>query len=48
MDMLHEAGVMNNTLVFFSSDNGGATYAKTKGFVCKKLIAFKRHDCLNV
>ncbi|XP_062500967.1 N-acetylgalactosamine-6-sulfatase-like isoform X2 [Corticium candelabrum] len=31
VDMLHEAGVMNNTLVFFSSDNGGATYAKTKG-----------------
>lgn len=46
VDALHKLGVANNTLVFFSSDNGAATYAKTRGgsngpFLCGKETTFE-------
>lgn len=31
LNKLIELNIHENTLVFFSSDNGAATYAKTKG-----------------
>lgn len=31
LQKLIDLGISNNTFVFFSSDNGGALYAKTKG-----------------
>ena len=31
LSKLKELGIANNTLVFFSSDNGGAMYSKEQG-----------------
>ncbi|XP_052230670.1 N-acetylgalactosamine-6-sulfatase-like [Dreissena polymorpha] len=46
INKLLELGVAENTLVFFSSDNGAATYAKTQGgsngpFLCGKETTFE-------
>ncbi|XP_059151238.1 N-acetylgalactosamine-6-sulfatase-like isoform X2 [Physella acuta] len=46
LQSLVDTGVANNTLVFFTSDNGAATYAKTSGgsngsFLCGKQTTFE-------
>ncbi|GFO30087.1 N-acetylgalactosamine-6-sulfatase [Plakobranchus ocellatus] len=46
LSTLKRLGIANNTLVFFSSDNGAATYAKTGGgsngpFLCGKETTFE-------
>ncbi|XP_020617338.1 N-acetylgalactosamine-6-sulfatase-like [Orbicella faveolata] len=46
LQKLINLGISNNTFVFFSSDNGGALYAKTKGgsngpFLCGKETTFE-------
>jgi len=46
LSTLRSLGIENDTLVFFSSDNGAATYAKTRGgsngpFLCGKQTTFE-------
>uniref|UniRef100_A0A0B6ZYD5 N-acetylgalactosamine-6-sulfatase n=1 Tax=Arion vulgaris TaxID=1028688 RepID=A0A0B6ZYD5_9EUPU len=46
LEALQNTGIDNNTLVFFTSDNGAATYAKTMGgsngpFLCGKETTFE-------
>ena len=46
LDLLKSQGVAENTLVFFSSDNGGALYAKEMG-VCAMETSIVRECTVN-
>ena len=50
LDELKKLNIQDNTLVFFSSDNGGATYAKERGncFVYGEIVLFSWFNVLNL